>query len=254
MQKNCLKNKTVLVTRPLRERDELKSLLLEAGAEVLSQPTVEIRPPQSWSPIDAAIARISDFDWLVFASANGVDFFCERLLSKSRGLPIPQISAIGPGTALALEKFGLKSALIPTQHTSEGIVDSFISKAKAGEKILIVRASRGRNIIKEQLSAVSHDEKNIYEIIAYESVDITSPDPKIVSLLEQNRIDWVTCTSSAIAVSLFRMFGRLLDNTKIVSISPISSKTIRNLGLTVSVESSTANMQAVFDAIVDSEI
>ena len=58
-------------------RDELAAL----GAEVFVQPAIRISDPPDWRPVDAAIARLDEFDWLVFSSGNGVRYFVERVLA-----------------------------------------------------------------------------------------------------------------------------------------------------------------------------
>ena len=242
---------TVLLTRPQRQQEPLRTLFQEAGATVLSQPTIEIRPPQSWTQIDPVLQRLGSFDWLVFASSNGVEFFLDRI-STVISLPttkMPKICAIGTGTAAALENRGQNVHLIPMPHTAEGVVAALSSEVRGGKKTLLIRASRGRTLMFDELSAASPHSDGVEEIAVYESVDIEKPAPEIASLLESGEIDWTTCTSSAIAASLVRMFGESLRKTKLVSISPITTQTVRNLGFDVAAESQDATMPGIFHAV-----
>ncbi len=97
--------RTVLVTRPEGESDRSAAALEGLGAEVLLAPTVAIRPSKTHGPLDDAIARLQEFDWLVFTSTNGVTHFLDRLDSLGRDLRVLghlKIAAIGPSTAQAL--------------------------------------------------------------------------------------------------------------------------------------------------------
>ena len=91
----------VLVTRAAHQASELASALSDLGADVLVQPAIEIAPPADWAPVDAALARIDEFDWIVFSSANGVRSLLDRLLGERdlRALHQVKLAAIGPGSA-----------------------------------------------------------------------------------------------------------------------------------------------------------
>ena len=70
----------------------------------------------------------------------------------------------------------------------------------------------------------------VEQVVVYESVDVEQPDAEIAAQMAAGQIDWTTVTSSAIARSLARLFGESLRKTKLVSISPITSATLRELG------------------------
>ena len=122
-EKRSLFGLRILVARPAHQANQLAAPLQELGAEVLFQPAIEIHPPRDWSAVDAALARLKEFDALVFSSVNGVRFFLERLLSGGRDLralgDILHIAAIGPGTAAELEKYHLRADLPPTVFEAE---------------------------------------------------------------------------------------------------------------------------------------
>ena len=64
--------------------DPLAARLRELGAEVLVQPAIRISPPPDWRPVDDALSHLSDYDWLVFSSANGVRALLERWRHEGR--------------------------------------------------------------------------------------------------------------------------------------------------------------------------
>ncbi len=86
---------SVLVTRPAQQAADLGDLLEDAGAEVLLQPAIEIREPADWAPVDAALSRLEQFDWLVFSSVNGVNAVLRRLRVDWSRLAGPWIPSFG---------------------------------------------------------------------------------------------------------------------------------------------------------------
>ena len=124
----------VLVTRPIEQADDLRARLAEQGAEVLVQPAVRISDPPDWAPVDAALARLSQYDWLVFSSANGVRYLFKRLLASGddlRRLGAVKLAAIGPGTAAELAKYHLRADLVPAEYRAEGLAEALAGRAGA---------------------------------------------------------------------------------------------------------------------------
>lgn len=245
-----LQNARVLVTRPREVLDEFCFYLEMMGADVLVQPTIEIAPVEDFTQVDNALARLDDFDWLVFSSGNGVRHLLDRLLESGRDLralaPV-QLAVVGPGTAKALEKYHLKADLQPDKYRGEALAEALV--AAKGERYLLARASRGRDVMAKRLTeAGSHVE----EVVVYQSRDVEQPHEEVTRRLGDGEIDWVTVTSSAIARSLVAMFGDKLRQTKLASISPITSETLRELGLEPTVEAAEHSMQGLGEAIAKS--
>ena len=241
----------VLVTRPAEQADDLASLLEEQGAEILVQPAIEILDPPDWSPVDQALARIEEFDWLVFSSANGVRKLLDRLLvtHDTRRLGGVKLAAIGSATESALRDYHLKPDRVPPIFRAESLADALVDQAQ-GQRYLLARASRGREILAERLTASGGI---VEQIVVYTSQDIVTPDAEIAQALAQETIDWITVTSSAIAGSLASMFGESLRKAKLASISPITSERLRELGYSPSVEATEYTMEGVAQAIVAAE-
>ena len=86
-------------------------------------------------------------------------------------------------------------------------------------------------------------------MVAYSSQDVESPEPEIAAALEEGRIDWVTITSSAIARSLVNLFAERLRKAKLVSISPVTSGTLRELGYTPAAEAKRYTTEGLIEAV-----
>ncbi len=242
----------ILISRPASQNEALAELLESQGAEVLQQPAIRIGPPQDWAPLDAALTDLTRYDWLVFSSSNGVHFFLRRLLQRGdlRRLGGCRLAAIGPGTAAALAEYHLHADATPADDfRAEGLAAALAEQATAGRRFLLLRASRGREVLAESLAAVGGQ---VTQVVVYESQDVAAANPEILARLNQGRIDWLTVTSSAIARSLHSMLGPKPPQCKIASISPITSGTLRELGWPVDAEAVSYTMPGIVDAIAAS--
>jgi uroporphyrinogen III methyltransferase/synthase len=241
--------KRIVVTRPAGQCEGLAKPLLELGAEVLLQPAIQIESPEDWSAVDAELGHLGRYDWIVFSSANGAQMFLDRLLATGRdmrALGKTEIAAIGPGTADELARYHLKADLVPDEFRAEALAEALKEDA-AGAQILLVRASRGREVLAEQLAAAG---AIVSQVVAYRSSDVTQPDPHVAELMAAGKIDWITVTSSAIGRSLVHLFGEQLRKTRLASISPITSATLAELGYPAAAEAQQYTMSGVVQAIL----
>jgi uroporphyrinogen III methyltransferase/synthase len=250
-ERRPLFGKKVMVTRPRQQAGALASRFTELGADVLLQPAIRIAEPPDWAPVDRALDRLGEFDWLVFSSANGVEYFLERLLATGRDLRVLaglQLAAIGPGTASELKRRRLTTDLQAEEYCAESLA-ALLARDAAGKRVLLARASRGREVLAEQLRGAGG---YVEQIVVYSSIDTTVPDGHIAALLRDGRVDWTTVTSSAIARSLAAMFGANLRKSRLASISPITSATMRELGYEPAAEASRYTMEGLVEAMVRS--
>ncbi|MBN2293585.1 MAG: uroporphyrinogen-III synthase [Pirellulales bacterium] len=247
----------MLITRPRRQAHELCWRFEELGAKVQVQAAVEIAPPDDWGPVDAILARLEEFDWLVFSSTNGVNYLIERLCLLTGSEQIPEglkLAAIGPGTAEELKKHGLHAKFVPREYRAEALADGLVDVAclsdGCGKRFLLARASRGRQVLSDRLVAAG---AIVEEVVVYESRDILPNNPDIMKVaveLEAGRVDWVTVTSSAIARSIVQLFGEKLERAKLASISPITSGVLRELGFEPAAEAVEYSVEGVIQAIL----
>jgi uroporphyrinogen III methyltransferase/synthase len=238
-----------MVTRPREQAHELGGKLAQLGAEVLLQPAIEISDPPDWLPMDGALERLSSYDWIVFSSANGVHYFLNRLRSlfgDFRRLGGSRIAVIGPGTAEELAHYHVQPDLVPRSFRAESLAESLQAEAK-GRRFLLVRASRGREVLYERLTAAGGQ---VEQIVAYTNADVSRADPQIVEALANRRIDWVTVTSSTIARSLVRLFREDLRRSRLASISPVTSAALHKLGYPPTAEAAEYTMDGIVACIL----
>jgi uroporphyrinogen III methyltransferase/synthase len=244
----------VLVTRPRHQAGDLVRRLEELGAVPFVLPAVEIREPADWSPVDRALDRLSDYDWVVFTSANGVHALVRRLRQTGRDLralgPV-RLAAIGPGTADALRGYHLEPDLVPPVFRSESLA-AVLKERAGGQRVLLARADRGRDLLREELSAVAR----VDQVAVYSQVDAIDPASEAFDHLRRSEVDYVTLTSSNIARALLRAVDeptrRRIESgeIKLVSISPVTSDAVREMGLPVAVEAGEHTTAGVVAALV----
>ena len=244
----------VVITRPLHQAESMVSRLSELGANAILQPAIEIQEPRDWGPVDNAIGRIESFDALVFSSANGVHAFMRRMLSlgsDARRLGRTQLAVIGPRTAEAMKQYSLTADIYPTSYRAEALADAILAEgASEGRRFLLLRASRGREVLAERLTAAGAD---VEQVVVYQSVDVANCSVETEEQWDAGLVDWVTVTSSAIARSISHLWGDRLRQVKLASISPITSEALREIGLEPAVEAKVYTTDGVIDAILDAE-
>ncbi len=241
-QKQPLLGTRVLVGRARHQAAALSDILRLLGAEVIEIPFIEIRGPSSWQPLDHAIARLLDYDWLILTSVNGVQALFARLakLGKSEAdLLHLKIAAIGPATAKAIEKRGLPVDVMPEEYVAEAVVDSLRGQVK-GSRVLLVRAKVARDVIPNALCDAG---ARVDVVEAYETVVPETSRTQLQQVLADpaHRPHVITFTSSSTARNFLELLGKenlaLLDGVKLASIGPVTSETLRELGLRADIES-----------------
>ncbi|HUK76191.1 MAG TPA: uroporphyrinogen-III synthase, partial [Thermoleophilia bacterium] len=218
-----------------------RAALLEAdGARVLVCPAVEIVPAGLTDELRAAIARLAGYDTVIFTSANGVAVFCQRLRDcglEPAALGACELVAIGPATALALEEHGLTASVVPEEFVAEGVLDAIEHRARrlAGRRVLLPRAREARALLPDELrrrGAV------VDVVVVYDTVPaagLTRSPAEIAAA------DYITFTSSSTARHFVTLMGGgdlavRLAGVRLASIGPVTSATLRELGLDVAVE------------------
>ena len=229
----------VVVTRARAQAGELSRDLEKLGAEVHEFPTIEIGPPDDFGPLDAAIRDLDSFGLIVFTSVNGVEAFLTRL--RHHGLDLRAIprdtkmAAIGPATAQRIERAGLRVDVIPEEYRAEALIEALGAHPLGGERVLIPRAKVAREILPEKLREAGAE---IVVPPTYESVPSSEGKEELSLRLQSGEIDCVTFTASSTVENFVGAFGaeeaaRLLSETRVACIGPITADTARKHGLRV---------------------
>ena len=222
--------KRVLVTRPRSQADGFLDGLRVAGFEPICLPVIEIRPIDENPELDAALAGLGEYAWLVFTSVNGVDVVLKRL---PEGAALPRVAAIGPKTAQALRERGISPDFVPEEYVAESILPGLGDLR--GRKILLARAEIARKALPDAIRAAGGTAD---EIAVYRTLPVR-PDEGALQALRSG-VDWLTFTSPSTVenfIVVTRAAGldplHLPGRPKVACIGPITERAARQAGFGV---------------------
>lgn len=222
--KLLLAGKRILITRYGEQAESFARQLKELGAEPILLPVIKITEPDSWQELDDAIANISKYSWIFFASANAVVSFIKRLGKDNNknaaiftSLDKIKIAVIGRKTAMAVENAGLKVDYYPDTFIAEDFIAQFpgYPESLKDAKILWPRTDYGRDFIADKLKDAGA------ELCIAPAYKTALPDNakqisnELHKLLKEKKIDVISLASKQSAINLAQILG--LANKKIES-------------------------------------
>ena len=154
-----LAGRRIVVTRAERQSGGLRERLERQGAEVLLLPTIQIVPPHSYAPLDAALRLPQQFHWLVVTSVNAVRVIGERLTAlglRVESLAQLRCAAVGPSTAEALRGLGLAVEVVPERYVGEALAAALANRVR-GQRVLLVRAAVARDVVPQSVQGRRRD-------------------------------------------------------------------------------------------------
>ena len=235
----------ILVTRSREQASRLSSALTELGAEVWERPTIAIEPMDDPIYLKTAFTELPKYDWLVLTSPNGATIFLRALLNSgadARALAGLKIAVIGPGTAAALNPFGLKADLMPAKdYVAESLLNVLKEAGVADKSILLARALEGRGVLPKGLTEIG---ATVTDLAVYKTINPVwaEPLPGLPKL--------VTFTSSSTAAGLAALVEPAeRKNYPAASIGPVTSATARELGFPVVAEAEEATIDSLVKAV-----
>ena len=248
----------ILVGRARHQASALSRGLRSLGAHVIEVPFIEIRAPRSYRPLDSSLKQINQYDWLILTSVNGVDALEGRMQIlgiKPSALSPLNIAAIGPATRKRIESLGLKVDVVPSRYIAESVVESLRDKVE-GKRVLLARAKVARDVIPRELRKLG---AKVDVVEAYETVVPRSSQQALQKLMSdpEARPHTVTFTSSSTVRNFVALLGRRgrpprIDGVRLASIGPVTSATMRELGLRVDIEAREYTIPGLIQAIAKS--
>lgn len=244
----------ILTTRASKQAGGLARPLRDLGAEVIEIPTIEIKPPSSFKALDAALNKISQFDWLILTSVNGVEALFARLAKTNitaQSLMHLEIAAIGPATRKEIERHGLQVRVTPEKYVAESVVEALKGKTE-GKRVLLVRAKVARDVLPTELRKAG---AKLTVAEAYETHVPKGSRARLNQLFSNHsaRPDIVTFTSSSTATNFFELLDKEhyhgLREIWLASIGPVTSDTMRRSGFKPNIEALDYTMEGLALAI-----
>jgi uroporphyrinogen III methyltransferase/synthase len=249
----------ILVTRPKEQARDLVDRLEAVGADVIEAPMIRIVPPDDYGPLDDAIARVGEFDWLIFTSANAVDAFVDRLLEGPgdlRALKGVKLCVVGPATGDRLTRYGVKVDLTPGEYRADAIVRAMAEAGEVrGQRVLLPHADIAREILADELRRQGAE---ITEVVAYRTMAADAEregEPDVYRMLLERRIDVVTFTSASAVRNFVRVVGAepaadLLAATAVAVIGPVTAEAAAQHNIRTTIVPQSYTIPALVEAIV----
>jgi uroporphyrinogen III methyltransferase/synthase len=244
--KQLLAGRTVVVTRAASQASAFVSALESYGANVISCPTIEIAEPENYDRLDEAIDHLYGYDWLIFTSANGVEYFLRRL--NTRGIKVEELDevkvcAIGEATADKLRDAHVHVDLVPAHAQAEGVFAALSEFAGGKEKlhglnVLLPRAATGRDYLPKSLEEAG---ARVDVVTAYRTVLPENLDRGRLSAMLTGSADCIAFMSSSSVKNLALLFdthdlGEKLRGLAVACIGDVTSQTANEYGLHVDIQ------------------
>jgi uroporphyrinogen III methyltransferase/synthase len=248
LERRPLHGRTVVVTRARAQASGLAATLRALGATVVELPAIRIESKIETDEVRAATKAIDDYDLVCLTSPNGVKLLFEALAEAgrdARALAGATVAAIGPGTARGLAAHGITADVIPERFVAEALVEALASVEVEGKKVLVARAAEAREVLPD---ALKERGAQVDVVALYETVR-EAPDEKAIEAARA--ADYVTFTSSSTVKNLTEALGdRFPAAARIVSIGPVTSASVRDAGLEVSVEADHHDVDGLLTALL----
>jgi uroporphyrinogen III methyltransferase/synthase len=245
-EKLPLHGQNIVVTRARAQSAELVSRLHELGADVIELPVIEMVEPEDISALDGCIARLEEYDWIVFTSANAVEFLAGRIndVRRLRG----RICAIGAATKEAVRALRIPVDMVPEEGTGEGVAAVFEHVDMTGKRVLFPRAAAAREVVPSALA-------NMRAIVdapeTYRNVVPHDAQARVQAYLASgHRPNWITFTSPSTVSNFLAIAGsEALAGVRVATIGPTTSEAARRYGLNVDAEANSPSVEGLIEAI-----
>jgi uroporphyrinogen III methyltransferase/synthase len=257
-----LAGRAVMITRAPAQSAEFAAELERYGARVVPCPTIEIVEPECYGPLDEAIGNLFGYDWLVFTSTNGVEFFMRRFeaLGRDAGeLDDLRVCAIGEATALRLSEAFVHVDVVPQQSRAEGVfaaLESYIGGRDKFDRLnfLIPRAAVARDYLPRALEDAG---ARVDAVAAYRTVAPRATErARVEALLVGGGIDCVTFTSASTVRNLAQLFdtndlAHVLAGVRVACIGVVTAAAAEEFGLRVHIRPRETTAAALARAVAE---
>lgn len=251
-ERKPLLGKNIVVTREKTHAIDTIKRIEELGGNVISFPTIKIEEIRPNEELNEAIRNIKRYSYMVFTSIRGVDIFFKRFFDIGediRNMAGIKIGAVGDKTANVIRKYGINVDFIPEEFVGESLVDKLKKVLTKDDKVLITRAKIGRRELVEELSKISL----VHEIKIYDTVKSEESKEEIINSIKDLDSYYLLFTSSSTFTNFIEILGDnrwVLDKGQIISIGPITTKTIEERGFTVYKQAETYTVDGILELLM----
>ena len=241
----------VLVTRARDQAGPMLQRIAALGGRPWLFPAIRTAPPADWSDLDRALARIAEYRWVVFTSANAVESCVGRLRhagGDAGALGRAQIAAVGAATARALAGAGLQAGLLPPSARAAALPAALAPHLRPDDRVLIPPADLADPGLRQGLAALGC---TVDDPIAYRTVPGDDDPAPIGAALRAGQITYVTFTSGSTVRNTLAALGSpgALSGARIACLGPETTREALAAGLTVHVQAASTGAEALVDAV-----
>ena len=240
----------IVVTRAAQQSAALTDRLTELGADVIEMPATRTAR-LDLAPLRSEIARLDDYQWLIFTSQNAVSIFWEQLLGggrDARALAGLAIAAVGPATAGALLERGIAVDVIPERFVAEGLLEKLGDRDDvSGARVLYVTAEGSREVLPEGLTSLGAELNVIH---AYRSIQDGRGAARLRKALESGTVSAATFTSASAVHSYVDLVGEEASlRAPAVTIGPQTSEAVSAAGIELLAEAEESTTDGLIAAV-----
>jgi uroporphyrinogen-III synthase len=221
-----LAGKTVVVTRPRPEAEELARLLERRGARAIVAPAIELTPVRS-AAITRALTELADgeFAWVTLTSPRTVSILAERVEPDRVNA---KVAAVGEGTAEAYRRWARRRPdLVPRAFTTASLGRAF---PRGSGRVLLPRADVAPEGLEDVLERKGWRPTRVD---AYRTRMPLSLPAEARTAFRRGEVDAVTFTSASTVRGLVGALGTVKGSPKVVAIGPVTAREARAHGLHV---------------------
>lgn len=245
--------RSIVVTRDADSNADFAARIIGKGGNPIEFTTIKIKPLTQTNKFLRTLAKIAEYDWLIFTSANGVIIFfdiLQRLNKDARVFASTKIAAIGSKTAAKLSEFAIIADFVPNVFTSKELGKQLINFVNLkGRKVLLLRSQLASNELSELLNSAGAEVDNVP---VYTTVTVKSNCSPLLEKIERGEIDWLTFASPSSVKGFFEQIPAELvnsSNVRVASIGPVTSEQLKNLGLRVDAQATEHTTDGLLAAI-----
>ncbi len=256
--RKTLFGKNIVVTRDAAGNADFANKIIDRGGNPMEFATIRIEPRTDSNEFFQALAKFSEYEWIIFTSGNGVTTFfsaLDNLGNDARAFGSAKVAAIGSTTAGKLAEFGIKADFVPDVFTGKELGRQLLGFANLHDKkVLLLRSAIASN---ELVEVLTEGGAQVDNVAIYTAAEVKSDTSSLVESLGEGTIDWVTFASPS---SVDGFFGQVpvgavnSSKAKVASIGPVTSGRLNELGIEVDLTATEHTMDGLLDSIEQEEL
>lgn len=247
-----LSGRRVVIPRAAEQAKDTANALRERGAVPVILPMIRIAPPPDGAAFSSAVARLGSYDWVLFTSGNAVEqtrLELEKAGKDARAFGAARVAVVGPKTAEALARLGIKADLVAQEFVGEGLAKTLLEQG-VPRRVLLLRALVARDVLPDALRAAGCE---VDVVAAYENQPLASSGAELAERIRSGNADAILFTSSSTVSSTLEALGEggkeLLQRIALCSIGPVTTRTLVAAGLSPTVQASVYTVEGLLDAL-----